>query len=96
MTIYTGSQAQAIIRQGKYPINSIGVTRCTQGYAYWFWDGWTFDSGVESTEEKALRTAKKNWRSTKKKVNRTVALIILLFIQIALLIAIIQSWLVTI
>jgi len=62
MTIYTGSQAQAIIRQDKYPINSIGVTRCTQGYAYWFWDGWTFDSGVESTEEKALRTAKKNWR----------------------------------
>jgi hypothetical protein len=62
MTIYTGSQAQAIIRQDKYPINSIGVTQCTQGYAYWFWDGWTFDSGVESTEEKALRTAKKNWR----------------------------------
>lgn len=62
MTVYTGSAARDIIRNDKYPVNSIGVCRTTQGYAYWFWDGWTFDSGVESTEEKALRTAKKNWK----------------------------------
>ena len=62
MTIYTGQQAYNMIQKNDYPVNSIGVTRCTQGFAYWFFDGWTFDSGVESTEEKALRTAKKNWR----------------------------------
>ena len=62
MTVYTGSQASDIIRSEKYPVDSIGVSKCNQGYAYWFWDGWTFDSGVELTEEEALRTAKKNWR----------------------------------
>lgn len=62
MTVYTGSAASEIIQKKKYPVNSIGVTRCSQGYAYWFWDGWTFDSGVEDTEEMALRTAKSNWR----------------------------------
>ena len=62
MTVYTKSAASEIIQKNKYPVNSIGVTRCTQGYAYWFWDGWTFDSGVEETEEQALRTAKSNWR----------------------------------
>ena len=62
MTVYTGSAATDIIRKDKYPVNSIGVCQTTIGYAYWFWDGFTFDSGVEPTEEKALRTAKSNWR----------------------------------
>jgi hypothetical protein len=39
MTVYTGSAASDIIQKNKYPVNSIGVTKCTQGYAYWFWDG---------------------------------------------------------
>ncbi len=62
MQVFTGAQAQQIILKNDYPKDSIGVCKAMGGYAYWFWDGFTFDSGVEETEEMALRTAKSNWR----------------------------------
>ena len=62
MTVYTGSQASEIIRNKNYPVNSIGICKLSKGYGYWFWDGFMFDFGIESTEKEALRTAKKNWR----------------------------------
>jgi len=62
MTVYTGEQAREMILKDKYPIGSIGVCKALGGYAYWFWDGHTFDSGVEETEAEAIAMAKKNWR----------------------------------
>jgi hypothetical protein len=62
MTVYTGAQAQEMILKDKYPVGSIGIVKTKYGYAYWFWDGHTFDSGVEETETEAIATAKKNWR----------------------------------
>jgi hypothetical protein len=63
MTVYIGSQAKDMFLWEKYPIDSIGVFQTKEGYAYWFWDGYTFDSGVEETEEIALNKAKCNFRS---------------------------------
>jgi hypothetical protein len=62
MQVFTGAQAQQMISNETYPVGSIGITRKPTGWAYWFWDGFIFDSGLEETEDQALRTAKKNWR----------------------------------
>jgi len=63
MKVFTGKQAEDMILKDRYPIDSIGVCKTKYGYAYWFWNGHTFDSGVEETEEQALRTAKANFKS---------------------------------
>lgn len=60
MNVYTGNQAKTLLESGNMPVNSIGVCKCSQGWAYWYWDGSIFDSGVKKSEELALRTAKSN------------------------------------
>ena len=62
MNIFTGKQAEDMILKDKYPDNSIGVCKTKYGWAYWYWDGNTFDSGVEESEELALNKAKRNWK----------------------------------
>lgn len=62
MTIYLHDQAKRLLESDAIPVNSIGVCRARYGWAYWFYDGLTFDSGVKSTEGQALRTAKMNIR----------------------------------
>ena len=62
MNVFTGKQAEDMILKDKYPDNSIGVCKTKYGWAYWYWDGHTFDSGVEESEELALNKAKRNVR----------------------------------
>ena len=62
MQVFTGKQAEDMILKNKYPDNSIGVCRTKYGWAYWYNDGHTFDSGVEDSEELALARAKMNVR----------------------------------
>jgi hypothetical protein len=62
MNVFIGKQAEDMILKDKYPDNSIGVCRTKYGWAYWYWDGHTFDSGVEESEELALNKAKRNVR----------------------------------
>jgi hypothetical protein len=62
MNVFTGKQAEDMILKDKYPDNSIGVCRTKYGWAYWYFDGHTFDSGVEDSEELALARAKMNVR----------------------------------
>lgn len=62
MTIYLHDQAKSLLESDSIPVNSIGVCRTRYGWAYWFYDGLIFDSGVKSTEGQALRTAKMNIR----------------------------------
>jgi hypothetical protein len=61
MTVYLGSGASDIFKTGKYPVDSIGICNTIQGFTYWFWDGFTFDSGVMEPEEQAFRSAKLNF-----------------------------------
>lgn len=60
MNIYIGQQAKDMIDKDQIPVNSIGVCKVNQGWAYWYWDGHIFDSGVKKSEELALNTAKSN------------------------------------
>lgn len=60
MTVYTRDQAKDLLNRDAIPVNSIGVCKCNSGWAYWYWDGDIFDSGVKNTEENAFRTAKAN------------------------------------
>ena len=60
MKVLTGKQAEEMILKDKYPDNSIGVCPSKYGWAYWYFDGHTFDSGVEDSEELALARAKMN------------------------------------
>ena len=60
MQVFMRDQAQEILNKRKFPINSIGVCRCNDGWCYWYYTKTIFDSGVELTEEEALRTAKMN------------------------------------
>ncbi len=62
MQVFTGEQAKKIILSGKFPIDSIGVSKIESGYLYYYYDRHTFDSGMESTEKMALATAKRNIR----------------------------------
>ena len=62
MQVFTGKQAEDMILKDKYPDNSIGVCKTKYGWAYWYWDGHTFDSGVEESEELALNKAKRNFK----------------------------------
>ena len=62
MTVHLGSAASDIMKNGKYPDNSIGVCKTDQGFAYWFWDGFTFDSGVQESEQESLSMAMKNFK----------------------------------
>jgi hypothetical protein len=62
MKVFTGKQAEDMILKDKYPDNSIGVCKTKYGWAYWYWDGHTFDSGVEESEELAFNKAKRNFK----------------------------------
>ncbi len=62
MQVFTGAQAQRMIINENYPLGSIGVFKTLTGWAYWFWDGFIFDSGTKQTEVEAFSTAKKNIR----------------------------------
>ena len=62
MQVFTGDQAKKIIESGKFPLDSIGVSKVESGYLYYYYDRHTFDSGMEATEKLALETAKKNIR----------------------------------
>lgn len=62
MTVHLGSGASDIFKRGKYPIDSIGICKTKQGFYYWFWDGFTFDSGVSESEQQALAMAIKNFK----------------------------------
>jgi hypothetical protein len=62
MQVFTGAQAQRMIINENYPLGSIGVFKTLTGWAYWFWDGFIFDSGIKQTEVEAFSTAKKNIR----------------------------------
>jgi hypothetical protein len=63
MKVFTGSQAKDMILKDQYPIGSIGVCNTKYGWAYWFWDGHIFDSGVGNSEKDALGKAKLNLKS---------------------------------
>jgi hypothetical protein len=62
MTVHLGSGASDIFKTGKYPDNSIGVCQSDQGFIYWFFVGFTFDSGVQESEQQALAMAIKNFK----------------------------------
>jgi len=62
MQVFTGAQAQQMIINENYPVGSIGISNTPEGWAYWYWDGFIFDSGVEQTEKMAFSTAKRNIR----------------------------------
>ena len=64
MKVFLNEQAQDLLIKDKIPVNSIGVCKSNEGWAYWYWDGSIFDSGVKSTEAEALATAKANFNST--------------------------------
>ena len=60
MQVLTGDQAKKIIESGKFPIDSIGVSKVESGYLYYYYDRHVFDSGMEPTEKMAFSTAKRN------------------------------------
>ena len=60
MKIFLNEQAQDLLHRDKIPVNSIGVCKSNDGWAYWYWDGDIFDSGVKDTQAEALATAKAN------------------------------------
>ena len=60
MNVFLGNQAKILLESDKIPVNSIGICKCSEGWAYWYWDGSIFDSGVKRSESLALRTAKLN------------------------------------
>lgn len=62
MQVFTGEQAKKIILSGKFPIDSIGISKIESGYLYYYYDSNIFDSGMEPTEKKAFETAKRNIR----------------------------------
>lgn len=62
MQVYTGNQALEIVKADIYPTNSIGIYETDQGWAYWYYDGHTFDFGIEENQEMALRKAKMNFK----------------------------------
>lgn len=62
MQVFLGEQAKQLIIKESYPVGSIGVAPHQGKFTWWFWDGFIFDSGMESTEAKALTTAKMNLR----------------------------------
>ena len=64
MKIFLNEQAQDLLERDRIPVNSIGVCKSNEGWAYWYWDGSIFDSGVKATEAEALATAKLNFKST--------------------------------
>lgn len=64
MKIFLNEQAQDLLERDRIPVNSIGVCKSNEGWAYWYWDGSIFDSGVKATEAEAMATAKANFKST--------------------------------
>ncbi len=64
MKIFLNEQAQDLLNRDRIPVNSIGVCKSNEGWAYWYWDGSIFDSGVKATEAEAMSTAKSNFNST--------------------------------
>lgn len=60
MHVYTGPQAKKMMEEDSMPMNSIGVFKSDEGWAYWYWDEHKFDSGVSKSAELALRNAKSN------------------------------------
>lgn len=63
MNFYTGDQAMTMFYNPDkdLPDKSIGVFQDCGKWIYWYSDAWVFDTGTESTEEEALRKAKKNF-----------------------------------
>ena len=66
MKVFLNEQAQDLLERDRIPVNSIGVCKSNEGWAYWYWDGSIFDSGVKATEAEALATAKANFTLTTK------------------------------
>ena len=64
MKVFLNEQAQDLLERDRIPVNSIGVCKSNEGWAYWYWDGSIFDSGVKATEAEAMATAKLNFKST--------------------------------
>ena len=70
MKIFLHEQAQDLLHRDKIPVNSIGVCKSNDGWAYWYWDGDIFDSGIKDTQAEALATAKANFTLTTKAKTR--------------------------
>lgn len=66
MKVFLNEQAQDLLNRDRIPVNSIGVCKSNEGWAYWYWGGSIFDSGVKDTQTEALATAKANFNSTVK------------------------------